>query len=79
MTVRLHTTLRRKTGQGWQDHLELELEPGATVATVLQALDISPSGDSVFLVVNRRTAAPQQPLQDGDEVRLMPAISGGTA
>ena len=77
ITVRLHTTLRRKTEAGWQDRLELELEPDATVASVLAALDIPAGGESVILVVNRRTARPGQPLVDGDEVRLMPAMSGG--
>lgn len=77
VTVRLHTTLRRKTAEGMQDRLELKLEPGATVATVLELLNIPVNGDSVLLVVNRRTAFPSQPLSDGDEVRLMPVISGG--
>lgn len=77
ITVRLHTTLRRKTEAGWQDRLELELAPGATVASVLEALDIPVGGGSILLVVNRRTAVPDQPLVDGDEVRLMPSISGG--
>ncbi len=77
ITVRLHTNLRVKTEAGWQDRLALELEPGATVASVLEALDIPVSDELILLVVNRRTAVPDQPLVDGDEVRLMPAISGG--
>lgn len=79
VTVRLLTTLRRKTEQGWQDRLELELEPGATAASVLEALGLAGRAEGIILVVNRRTAAPTQPLNHGDEVRLMPAISGGTA
>jgi molybdopterin converting factor small subunit len=77
VTVRLHATLRRKTEQGPQDRLELELEPGATVASALAALGISADDESVMLVVNRRMVTADQPLADGDEVRLMPAISGG--
>ncbi|MBI1877125.1 MAG: MoaD/ThiS family protein [Chloroflexi bacterium] len=77
VTVRLHATLRRQTEQGIQDRLELELEPGATVATVLEALSITEDDESVMLVVNRRMVVSDQPLADGDEVRLMPAISGG--
>jgi molybdopterin converting factor small subunit len=77
VTVRLHATLRRKTEQGLQDRLELELEPGATVASVLETLGISAVDESVMLVVNRRMVTADQPLTDGDEVRLMPAISGG--
>jgi molybdopterin converting factor small subunit len=77
ITVRLHSTLRRKTKAGMQDRLTLTLEPGATVASVLEALDMPLTGESIMLVVNRRMALPEQPLADGDEVRLMPAISGG--
>lgn len=77
VTVRLHTTLRRKTEAGLVDRLELELEPGATVASVLKTLGISADEEAIFLVVNRRTASADQLLADGDEVRLMPALSGG--
>jgi molybdopterin converting factor small subunit len=77
VTVRLHTTLRRKTEQGMQDRLVLELEPGTTVAAVLERLGIPRDDEVVMLVVNRRLATLDQPLVEGDEVRLMPAISGG--
>jgi molybdopterin converting factor small subunit len=78
VTVRLHATLRRITEQGMQDRLELELEPGATITSLLAALGISEDDESVMLVVNRRmVVSDHQPLADGDEVGLMPAISGG--
>jgi molybdopterin converting factor small subunit len=78
VTVRLHATLRRTTEQGMQDRLELELEPGATITSLLAALGISEDDESVMLVVNRRmVVSDHQPLADGDEVGLMPAISGG--
>jgi molybdopterin converting factor small subunit len=57
--------------------LELTLEPRATVASVLEALNVPPDSEALMIVVNRRTATLDQPLADGDEVRLMPAISGG--
>lgn len=75
--VRLHTTLRRVTPQGVIDRLEVELEPGATVATLLEQLQIRPGGRSLLLVVNGRPVSPDHPLNDGDEVRLVPGISGG--
>lgn len=77
VTVRLHATLRRQTEQGMQDRLELELEPGATVASVLAKLGLTEDDESVMLVVNRRMVSADQPLADGDEIGLMPAISGG--
>jgi molybdopterin converting factor small subunit len=77
VTVRLHATLRRQTEQGMQDRLELKLEPGATVASVLEKLGLTEDDESVMLVVNRRMVSADQPLADGDEIGLMPAISGG--
>lgn len=47
------------------------------MTSVLEALDIPPDSESIMLVVNGRMARPDQSLTDGDEVRLMPALSGG--
>jgi molybdopterin converting factor small subunit len=77
VTVRLHATLRRQTEQGMQDRLQLELEPGATAASILQALNLTADDESVMVAVNRRMVDFDHPLTDGDEVGLMPAISGG--
>jgi molybdopterin converting factor small subunit len=75
--VRLHTTLRRETPEGIVDRLDLELQPGATVRDVLDRLEINPRGRSILMVVNRNLAKAEQELADGDEVRLIPAMSGG--
>lgn len=77
VTVRLHATLRRQTPDGMLDRLSLELEPGATIASVLEAVEIPLDADSVLLVLDGRMTGPGQPLADGDEVHLMPAMSGG--
>jgi molybdopterin converting factor small subunit len=75
--VRLHTTLRRPGPDGTVDRLTLDLAPGATVQAVLDALGIVLRDDAVLLVVNNRIAGAETPLADGDEVRLIPAMSGG--
>ncbi len=75
--VRLHTTLRRVTPQGVIDRLEVDLEPGATVASLLERLEIQPRGGSLLLVVNGKLVQADHMLSDGDEVRLVPGISGG--
>jgi molybdopterin converting factor small subunit len=77
VTVRLHTTLRRATPDGPLDRLTLELADGATVQAILDELGIVLRDDSVLLVVNHRVAGAETPLADGDEVRLIPAVSGG--
>ncbi len=77
VSVRLHTTLRRVTPQGVIDRLQVELEPGATVGSLLAQLQIQPGGRSLLLVVNGKLVHPDHVLADGDEVRLVPGISGG--
>jgi molybdopterin converting factor small subunit len=77
VTVRLHTTLRRETPEGIVDRLKLELAPGATMRTLVEALNVSLREDAILLVVNGRIADVDTPLADGDEVRLIPAMSGG--
>jgi len=77
ITVYLHTTLQRQTSEGLQDRLELSLPPGSTLADLLQHLAIDSPEEYLLLVVNGRLAELSQPLQSGDQVHLMPAISGG--
>ena len=77
VSVRLHTVLRRKTPDGIVDRLELELPSGATVQSLLDAADIALSGDALLLVVNGRVVKPEHVLAEGDEIRLVPAMSGG--
>ena len=77
VTVRLHTTLRRETAEGVIDRLKLDLAPRATVQGVLDALGVSLRDDAILLVVNGRIAEAKTALSEGDEVRLIPAMSGG--
>jgi MoaE-MoaD fusion protein len=63
---------------------ELELPNGATVREVLErcrANAASDSGvwDTVAVAVNREYAQGSQVLADGDEVALLPPVSGGAA
>lgn len=78
VTVRLHTTLRRETPDGVVDRLQLELPEGATLQSVLDRLGISLKDDSILLVLNGRIADAGATLSQGDEVRLIPAMSGGS-
>ncbi|MFQ5615618.1 MAG: MoaD/ThiS family protein [Anaerolineales bacterium] len=85
ITVHLHTILQRETPEGLVNRLEVELPEGATLRDVLARLgllnaygDCLPP-DAMLLVVNGRMADAEQRLFDGDQVNLMPAISGGIA
>jgi hypothetical protein len=48
------------------------------VVDLLERLDIELSPEALLLAVNGRVAEPERELVDGDQVNLMPAISGGS-
>ena len=81
ITVRLFAMLRERAGR---DSFELELGDGSTVADALEALkDSSPLGEAlermpVRAAVNREYVADDSPLSPGDEVALIPPVSGGS-
>lgn len=75
--VRLHATLRKMMPDGPQNRLTLDLPDTATVAELLQALEISASPDHVMALIGNRRVEPDHPLTDGIEVQLFPPISGG--
>lgn len=77
MKVRLHTTLQRRTPGGMVRHLEVQLPESSTLADLLKVLEIRQDLKGVLLVLNGRTAQPAQALAEGDEVHLIPALSGG--
>ena len=79
ITVHLHTTLQRRTARGPVRRLDLALPPGSTLAELLSQLDVRSDDETVLFVVNGRQAGPGYVLRDGDEVNLIPAISGGVA
>ncbi len=77
VVVHLHTILEKETPTGKQRHLEIEITQGSTLSDLLRMLEITLDPESMLLVVNGRTAELSQVLHEGDEVNLMPAISGG--
>lgn len=79
ISVHLHTILQRPTPDGLIDRIEITLPSGSTLADLLAALDFDLDLEQVLLVVNGRMANPSQPLAHGDQVNLMPAISGGNS
>ena len=82
VTVRLFAVLRERAGR---DSIEVELDEGATVAQALERLSAE-SELSVLLermpvrmAVNRDYADHDTPLSPGDELALVPPVSGGQA
>jgi MoaE-MoaD fusion protein len=82
ISVRLFAILRERAGRS---ALELELPDGATVADAIDRLREEPGLDEplerirVAAAVNREYAAPADRLSAGDELALVPPVSGGEA
>jgi molybdopterin synthase catalytic subunit len=72
--IRLFAMLRERAGR---DVLELELPDGARVADALAAVGDLAAGLPLVLAVNREYAPPERPLAAGDELALIPPVSGG--
>ena len=74
--MRLFAGLRERAGTGEQ---VLEVPEEATVAAIWPALGLGkdePPG--LLYAVNREYAARERPLAEGDEVALIPPVSGGS-
>lgn len=78
INVRLHTILQRQTPDGPVSQVEVSLPEQSNLAALLAHLEITLEPEALLLVVNGRTVEMDQVLQDGDQVNLMPAISGGS-
>jgi len=72
--VRLFAALRERAGSGER---ELELPEGASAADVWSALDLGEEPAGLVFAVNRAYTGRDQPLAEGDEVALIPPVSGG--
>jgi molybdopterin synthase catalytic subunit len=74
--VRLFAMLRERAGAA---EVELELPDDARVGDALAAMgDLAP-GTPLVMAVNRRYAKSDEPLSPGDELALIPPVSGGAA
>jgi molybdopterin synthase catalytic subunit len=71
--VRLFAGLRERAG--WS---ERELGGVERVADVWQALELGVEPEGLLYAVNKEYADRDQPLADGDEVALIPPVSGGS-
>jgi MoaE-MoaD fusion protein len=79
VSVRLFAGLRERAGT---DRLEVELPDDARVADVLAAMAATPVGAlrprECVVAVNREYAGADEPVHAGDEVALVPPVSGGS-
>jgi sulfur carrier protein ThiS len=77
VTVHLHTILQRHAPEGSESSFVLSMPLQSTVADLLHYLGVELDPDMMIIAVNGRMADLERQLQEGDQVNLMPAISGG--
>jgi molybdopterin synthase catalytic subunit len=79
VVVRLFASYREAAGVG---RIELELPPGSTVKDAIERIvrehPLIAEGRQVVIARNREYVTADAPLADGDEVALIPPVSGGT-
>jgi len=75
VTVRLFAMLRERAGAG---EVSLELPDGASVADALHELSDLAEGLPLVMAVNREYAGEEHVLEAGDELALIPPVSGGS-
>ncbi len=74
--VRLFAALRERAGS---DELELELPEGALVADALESIGALTADLRVVMAVNHEYARGDTALHAGDELALIPPVSGGAS
>jgi MoaE-MoaD fusion protein len=74
VTVRLFAGLRERAGAAER---ELELPAGSRLADVWAPLGLGEEPEGLLYAVNKDYASGDRPLSDGDEVALIPPVSGG--
>lgn len=79
VTLRFFAGIREAFGRGEETR---EVEPGATVGSLMATLgaerpEIGAARRSLMVMVNQEYARDDRPLRDGDEVALIPPVSGG--
>jgi MoaE-MoaD fusion protein len=76
VTIRLFAILRERAGAS---EIELDLPEGARVRDALARLDDLAGGLPLVMAINRDYADAEAPLRAGDELALIPPVSGGAS
>ena len=74
ITVKLFAGLRERAGE---NERHLELDAGARVSDVWAPLGLGEEPEGLLYAVNKEYAPPDRRLSEGDEVALIPPVSGG--
>ena len=79
VTIRLFALLKDRAGA---DHLEIDLPEKSTIAHAVEQVrnrfpTLADHLNHIALALNRSYTQSNTPLQDGDELALIPPVSGG--
>ena len=75
--VHLHTILQKQTPQGLVPNIHYQCKDGQTIGQLLVDLSVQYHEDILLLVANGQITTLDYALKDGDDIHLIPAISGG--
>jgi sulfur carrier protein ThiS len=75
--VALHTVLEQYSPALNRGAFALTVARGSTIRGVLKRLGIKAPVESLILVINHHVVEPGTTLSDGDQLDIIPAISGG--
>lgn len=70
-----HLSEFQPDGQGGRHSRTFELEPGTTIAHVIESLRLPDEPRVIF--VNNRHAPESQELHEGDRLAIFPPVAGG--
>jgi molybdopterin converting factor small subunit len=77
ITIYLHTIYQIQTPEGTISKLVLSVDQNPKIQDIVNQLKIPFHSDSTLLVVNGKIVDISYLMQNGDEVHIIPAISGG--
>ncbi len=72
--VKYFASMRDRMGKGDE---ELELQEGATIADLWQAVSQEAFPENTLVAVNMEYTDLSHPLKEGDEVAFFPPVTGG--
>jgi molybdopterin converting factor small subunit len=75
--INYHTILQKVTSNGLRKTAILSSPEGLTINDLLSQLELEIAGDSLIVVVNHHICDGTYLLKNGDQVDLIPALSGG--
>lgn len=77
IVVHLYSILQRKTPEGLQRLIEVDIPENYMILDLLNHLEIQIDSEHLLFAVNGRVADGDRQLEDGDNVHLMLPMEGG--